>query len=219
LTITIKVDIGKGASRKGDITFKFLNTGNTNLANLSFTINIPTGWTTKPSVCFVSQLAPGQNVTITFKLILPKNVSEIVELVSIDVSAVISETGQEWTIPHPIQVFISKSKVGDFFIWVIVVVGSASAAVATSYVYIHKRSASTNAPKIRVKGKTLASLKAVISTDFPGNYGVISVELMERISTIKGLTDEEKQLLIEDVAQLDEEAAQKWIDAFDKSLT
>jgi len=218
LTLTIKVDIGKGASRKGDITLKFLNTGNTHWANLSFTINIPTGWTTKPSVCFVSQLAPGQNVTITFKLTLPKNVSEVVELVSIDVSAVISELGIEWTIPQPIQVFISKSKVGDFFIWVIVIVGSASAAVATSYVYIHKRSASTNAPKIKIKGKALASLKAVISTDFPGSYGVVSVELMERISTINGLTDEERQLLIEDVAQLDKEAAQKWIDAFEKSL-
>ena len=218
LTITIKVDIGKGASRKGDITFNFRNTGNTHWANLSFTINIPTGWTIKPSACFVSQLAPGQNVTITFKLTLPKNVSEAVEIILIDVSAVISETGLEWTIPQPIQVFISKSKVGDFFIWVIVIVGSASAAVATSYVYIHKRSASTNAPKIKVKGKSLASLKAVISTDFPGSYGVVSVELMERISTIKGLTDEERQLLIEDVAQLDEEASQKWIDAFEKSL-
>jgi len=217
LTITIKVDIGKGASRKGDITFKFLNTGNTNWANLSFVINIPTGWTTKPSVCFVSQLAPGQNVTITFKLTLPKNVSEIVELVFIDVSAVISETGLEWTIPQPIQVFISKSKVGDFFIWVIVVVGSASAAVATSYVYIHKRSLRQQAPKIKIKGKGALAISNTLLSNIPGSLSVISIEEMEKINSLPNITSDEKTLLIQYINQLDEETALKFLDEIKKN--
>jgi hypothetical protein len=165
----------------------------------------------------VSQLAPGQNVTITFKLTLPKNVSEIVELVSIDVSAVISELGLEWTIPSPIQVFISKSKVGDFYIWVILIVGSTSAAVATSYVYIQKRSVRQQAPKIKIKGKGALAISNSLHSDISGSLSVISIEVMEKINSLPNITSDEKALLIQYINQLDEENALKFLDEIKKN--
>jgi hypothetical protein len=217
LELEYEVDVGMAGDRRTDITFTFQNTGNTNMVNINFTIQLPIGWTTKTPVKSVSQLAPGQNATITFKVTVPKDIGEFLELVVIKVDARIVELGLNWPI-QSIEVVVSGVKVWDFFIWLVVIVGSASAAVATTYVYIHKRTAINKDSKGKLKGKTLTTLKAAISADFPGPYAVVSVELMEKINTISGLTDEEKQLLIWDVAQLDEEQAKKWIDDFEKTL-
>ncbi|MDD1777208.1 MAG: NEW3 domain-containing protein [Candidatus Helarchaeota archaeon] len=217
LDLDYEVDVGMAGDRRTDITFTFQNTGNTHLENINFTIQLPAGWTAKIVGHTVSQLAPGQNVTITFKVTVPKDIGEFLEVVVIEVDMRIAELGLDWPTQY-IEVVVSGVKVWDLFIWLVIIVGSASAAVTTTYVYIHRRTPTIKISKGTLKGKTLTTLKTAISADFPGPYAVVSVELMERINNISGLTDEERQLLIEDVAPLDEEAAKKWIDAFEKSL-
>jgi len=211
-TITIKIDIGIGASRKGDISFIFLNTGETNFVNINFTIDLPLGWTVKPSVYFVDQLAPGQNTTIKFKLTLPKNASEVSEIILIDVKAVIPELGITWTIPDPILVFVNKFKTGDLFIWIIVIVGSASAAITTTYIFIHRRSVEPQAFKTKMKGKSTITLTNALSTDIPGPLSAISMELMEKIDNLPDVTNDEKLLIIQYVSQLEEDEAIRYLD-------
>jgi hypothetical protein len=216
-TLTIKVDIGKGASRKADITFYFRNTGDTTMKNINFTIMTPSGWITKPSINFVTQLAPGQNISVTFKIPLPKNVTELIEIVTIDVSAIIPELGIKWTIPHPIEVFISKFKVDDIYIWIIIIIGSACAAVSTTYVYIHRRSSRQQVPTPKIKGKSTVSLSNALRADIPGSLTVISVEIMEQIESLPGITNDEKGLINQYISQLDEEEVVKFLEELKKT--
>ncbi|HUY00969.1 MAG TPA: hypothetical protein VMV49_15510, partial [Candidatus Deferrimicrobium sp.] len=120
------------------------------------------------------------------------------------------ETGEE--VGKIITVVVAGFKEKNLTLWIIIIVGSAAAAASSSYIVIRRRQPSAGEPHIKKKYKGLASLKETIATDFPGNYSVISIELMDRINSVVGLTGSEKALLIEYLNQLDEDDAKAYID-------
>jgi hypothetical protein len=218
LELEYEVDVGMAGDRKTDITFTFQNTGNTHLVNINFTIQLPTGWTVKKSVQSVSQLAPGQNVTITFKITVPKDIGEFLELVVIKVDARIAELGIDWP-TQSIEVVVSGVKVWDLFIWLVVIVGSASAAVTTTYVYVHRRSVGQQASKMKIKGKSNVAISEALSSDIPGPLSVISMEVMAKIENLRDITPDEKSLLIQYISQLEEEDALIYLDQIKNTET
>ncbi|NVM30496.1 MAG: hypothetical protein HWN65_16775 [Candidatus Helarchaeota archaeon] len=213
IPIAVDLEITIGDDQECTISFIFENQGNTKLLDLNFTVSIlPPGWTSEPYERYFAELDPSERVTVIFD-ITGSGIEEDFEYpVVIDFKATIYETGQDIT--HQIFVIIAGITMWDITLWIIVIVGSVAAVATASFVVIQKRRAAGPKPK----PKSFEVLKATMGKNFPGTYSIISGELMERIKSIEGLTDEERELLIRDVMQLDQEEAKKWLDGFEQSL-
>ncbi|NVM31528.1 MAG: hypothetical protein HWN65_22010 [Candidatus Helarchaeota archaeon] len=208
-SLEIEIDIGR--DRDCTLSFNFTNTGNATLVDLNFSIILlPTSWSAIPYFQTCSQLDPGETIVVSFLITVGPSDKEFLEQVGINFTATVWETGEP--VSDSITVWIAGFKDKNITFWIILVIGSSAAVATTSYVIIRKRRVSFEEPKLKTKAKSLASLKRQISTDFPGTYSVLSVELMERINSLKDLTDNERTLLIQYASQLDEEEALKWLD-------
>jgi hypothetical protein len=100
------------------------------------------------------------------------------------------------------------------WVWIVIVIGSAAAVMSTSLIVVRKRHAAAEEQRVKGKSKNFNLLKAEIFKEFPGTYSVFSPELIERINSIVGLSENEKNLLIEYISQLDEDEAQAWLNEF-----
>ncbi len=210
----LDIDFDISGDHKGDITFEFENTGTTTWVNLTFTIYLPPGWTTDVANVYFNQLSPGQKVIVTFRVTAPENFKKAdIALITIGFEATIYETGE--ILSDFITVAVTGVEVFGFFIWLIIIIGSVAAAAATtSFVFIQRRRNRIEVPPIKTKSKALASLEAAMIKDFPGTYSVISIELMERINSLQGISEYERTLLLQFISQLDEETAKAWLDEF-----
>ncbi|NVM55677.1 MAG: hypothetical protein HWN66_18400, partial [Candidatus Helarchaeota archaeon] len=213
----LDIEISVGRDRDCTVTFEFQNTGNTALIDLNFSIfYLPASWNVDTYNQTYSWLDPGDNITISFQITVGPSDKEFLEVVVISFNATVMETGEP--VNDLISVLIAGMKHKNITIWIILIIGSITAAATTSFVIIRKRQAPSTEPNLKIKSKALASLKHAITSDFPGTYSIISIELMERINSIKGITDTERELLIQDVLQMDENAAKKWIEGVERSL-
>ncbi len=213
----IDIDIDLRRDRDCDIIFNFQNTGNATLIDLNFSISsLPAGWSVNVDSQTVGQLNPNETIQVSFTITVPANEKEFLELITINFEATVLETGQD--VSDEINVLVAGAKSKNLIIWLVIIIGSVAAAASTSFVVVRRRRVGLDESKWKGKGKSMESLKQVVSSEFPGTYSMISVELMERINRISGLTEAEKNLLIQDVVLLDDQAAEKWIEEFEKTL-
>ncbi|HUX99483.1 MAG TPA: hypothetical protein VMV49_08025, partial [Candidatus Deferrimicrobium sp.] len=217
IPLDIQVKIGEGRNKKATLSFEFQNTGTATLLDLDFTIiYLPANWTANIYSLEFTQLGPGENLTVEFRITANIIPEDFIDAILINFDATILETGEE--VGKIITVVVAGFKEKNLTLWIIIIVGSAAAAASSSYIVIRKRHIISAEPKYKTRSKTLASLKTLISTDFTGTYSVLSFELMERINNLKGLTLDERELLIQDISQLDDDdEAKQWIDDFERS--
>jgi hypothetical protein len=134
----INVEINLAKKRESDIFFNFQNTGNATLIALNFTINLPEAWVSEPAAHSFPILTTGANLTITFHITVPKSEKEFIEEVIIDFEAIALETGAECS--DQILIVVTGAKIRNFMVWLIIIVGSATAAaVTTGYIVIRRR--------------------------------------------------------------------------------
>ncbi|NVM55878.1 MAG: hypothetical protein HWN66_19415, partial [Candidatus Helarchaeota archaeon] len=103
-----------------------------------------------------------------------------------------------------------------FIIFIIFFLIFGSVATVGTMRFILKRKRQKG-PSI-MKSEYRSRLKHKLHTDFPEGVYVISTEVMERINRIVGLTEAERELLIQDLTFMGEEEATQWIDEIEKSL-
>ncbi len=210
----LDIDVNIRGNRKVDITFEFTNTGNTKWLNLNFTIILPENWTATVYTKSIGQLSAGQKITVTFRVTAPPNVVEKqVYLAYILFETNINETGTEKT--GTILVPMTGIEILGVWVWIVIVIGSAAAVMSTSLIVVRKRHAvAAGEKRMKSKSKNYELLKADVFKEFPGTYSVFSPELIERINSLVGLSENEKNLLIEYISQLDEDEAQAWLNEF-----
>ncbi|NVM55124.1 MAG: hypothetical protein HWN66_15570 [Candidatus Helarchaeota archaeon] len=198
--------IGVGNNQQCALNFTLENRGNTILLNLNFTIiSLPANWNAEQYSQVVTNLVPGANVELLFQ-ITGYNVDENVQYpIIIYFEATIYETGQQCF--DNITLLVTGVKTGGFKIWPITIILGV-AAVATIIIIQRRKQSYTD---LKLKGKTKKVDEWKFSSILPQSITVISTDLMNRINQIKRLTEEERELLIQHVALLDEEEAKKWI--------
>lgn len=206
LTYTINL----GHTRTGNITFEFKNVGTTTLINLNFTITLPDGWNVDLSTKSISELTPDEKISISFIITAHDSRKKFNESLEISFKAILFETGEE--VSGSFKIFVIGIKEPGFIIWLIIIVGSVAAAAFPSYIFIKKRRRSLDEPLSKLKTKQLSSLKQSTLREFPNNYTVLSIELIEKINSIKGLSKDEKELLFQYITQLDEDEAKIWLE-------
>ncbi len=213
----LEFDIDPWKDRQCEISFVFNNTGTTTFLFLNFTIKLPEGWSVDIATKLFTSLGPNEVITVEFVVTTPSNAKEFIEEIEISFEAYILETGGQYQ--DTITLYIIGKKVKDMMIWLILIVGGAVAAVGTtSYMVIRRRRDALEGGKWQKKFKSAYTFKTEINVKFPGTYTTIAEDLVERVKAFQGITDEERKLLIQDLAQLDDEDAKKWIDDFEKSL-
>ncbi len=214
--LEIEIDIGR--DRDCSVTFTFQNTGNATLIGINFSIfYLPNSWSAEPVFQVQDRLDPGENIVVSFQITVGPSDKEFTEWVIISFEATVMETDEPVT--DLIPVLVAGAKYKNTTIWIILIIGSVAAAATTSYIIIKRREIPSIETKLKSKSKSLTLLESAIIIDFPGTILEISTELIERIKGIKGLSDAERDLLIQDVMRLDEEEAKRWIDDFEKTLS
>ncbi len=214
--IDIEIDLRR--DRDCNISFQFQNTGNATLLEVKFTIDsLPIGWNANVYSRAIGQLAPNETTQVSFVLTVPVNQKEFMELVTINFTATIFETGQN--ISDEIHVLIAGVRSQNLIIWLIVIIGSVTAVATTSTIIIRRKKALSFQITGKLKSKSLVSLESAIIAEFPTPISIISSELMDQIKKIEDLSDSERKLLLQDLAQLDEDEILKWIEGVKKSLS
>jgi len=208
--LDIEIDLRR--DRDCNINLNFQNTGNATLIALNFSISsIPATWSADVYSQAFAQLAPNETLQISFVITVPVNQKEFMELIKINFTATVLETGQKVT--DEFSVLVAGVRSQDLIIWIIIIVGSVAAVGVTSFTVVRHRQGRSERPKDKTK-TGFTALKSKLTNKFPGSYSIISLELMERINSIQGLTADELPFVIQYLNQLDEEEAKAWLDEF-----
>lgn len=207
-------EIEIGQDRECPITFNFDNTGTTILLDLNFTItSLPANWSADQYSQVFTRLDPGENIEITFVITVSEEIEVFYHLIPINFSVTIYELGEKRS--EIINVAVAGVKGPNFVIWIIVIFGSVTAIATTSFLYTRKRRRSSGDKKTP---KALGSLKNQFLLDFPEGLMVVPTSLRNKINQIEGLTEAEKEFILQELMQLDEKEAELLIDGFKSSL-